>query len=379
MSDSDDNKKEIPEDAASEEVVDQTPGTETPEDENGPVNVGHQDNDLHLDTVKRFMIGSFAVTLAFFVLMLGVHRFYKSAFTKDRGVATEETRQIAQKGDALLQTQPLVDLQEYNEIEEERLNTTEDAGAHAVIPVEAAKQLMLKEQAFPTPTPEKAEVAQSTSPMVAPMDDEPADESPAPAKTQTASKSASKPEPKPSAPVAAEPEEVDPAMVDAGKKIWEANCITCHTGKKGAIGPNILKAYGTMRQLENGESILMDDYYVINSMNNPMEHIAKGYQPVMMSFKQNLTDKQKQQVTAYLRSMGKPIPKPAPAEEEVKEEEAETPAPEPAKEESAPAPKPTPAREVTPPAPAPTPAPESPAPEPKPAPKPETPSGAIFV
>ncbi|MDA3873848.1 MAG: cytochrome c, partial [Kiritimatiellae bacterium] len=318
MSESDNNKKDLPEDATTEEVVDQATDTGTPEDENGPVNVGHQDNDLHLDTVKRFMIGSFAVTLAFFVLMLAVHRFYKSAFTKDRGVATEETRQIAQKDNALLQTQPLVELDEYNAIEEERMNTTADAGGHAVIPVEAAKQLMLKEQAFPTPTPEKAEVAQSTSPMVAPMEEEPTPETPAPAKTQTASTPAAKSAPKASAPVAAEPAKEDPAMIAAGKAIWEANCIVCHSGKKGAIGPNIHKAYGTMRQLENGESILMDDDYVINSMNNPMENVAKGYQPVMMSFKQNLTDQQKRQVTAYLRSMGKPSPKAAPAVEEVK-------------------------------------------------------------
>ncbi|MEX2606528.1 MAG: c-type cytochrome [Kiritimatiellia bacterium] len=372
MSESDENKKDIPEDTATEEVVDQTTGTETPEDENGPVNVGHQDNDLHLNTVKRFMIGSFAVTLAFFVLMLGVHRFYKSAFTKDRGVATEETRQIAQKGDALLQTQPLVDLKEYNEIEEGRLNTTADAGEHAVIPVEAAKQLMLKEQAFPTATPEKAERTPSTSPMVADMDEASTPEPAAPARTATASKAAPAPKAEASEPVSAESRKEDPAMIAAGKAIWEANCIVCHSGKKGAIGPNIHKAYGTMRQLENGESILMDDDYVLNSMNNPTEHIAKGYQPVMMSFKQQLTDQQKQQVTAYLRSMGKPVDKPAP-EEEVVEEEAPAPAPQPVRETPAPAP----AKEVTPPAP--TPAPKAPAPAPQPAPKPETPSGAIFV
>ena len=167
-------------------------------------------------------------------------------------------------------------------------------------------------------------------------------------------------------------------MIAAGKAIWEANCIVCHTGKKGAIGPNIHNAYGTMRQLENGESILMDDWYVINSMNNPNEHIAKGYQAVMSSFKENLTDLQKKQVTAYLRSMGKPIPQSAPAEEKP-EEEAPAPAPEPVREAPAPAPTPAPAREVTPPAPTPVPQAPAPAPEPEPAPKPEKPSGAIFV
>lgn len=57
---------------------------------------------------------------------------------------------------------------------------------------------------------------------------------------------------------------------------------------------------------------------MINSMNNPMEHIAKGYMPVMMSFKQSISDSDKKAVAAYLRSQGKEIMIPAPETESEK-------------------------------------------------------------
>ncbi|MGA0368478.1 MAG: c-type cytochrome [Kiritimatiellia bacterium] len=352
-------------------------------DPNGPVNVGHQDNDLDLKTVKKFLIGSFAVTIAFFILMLVVLKFYKGGFEKERGVATVEERQIPSKSDALLQTQPLVDLAEYNELEASRLQMTTNAVEHAVIPVEAAKKLMLQENAFPsvataetgthglssmiaTETP-----APSAPAMVESMVAESAPAAPAPAAAAEAAAPAPAPEPA-----------VDPAMVAAGKVIWETQCMAaCHTGKKGAIAPNIQKAFGTMRQIENHDPILMDEAYVLNSLNNPMEHIAKGYMPVMMSFKENLSSTEKDQVVAYLKSMGKPIVKAAPAPTPAPVAAPEpTSAPEPVQQEqtvpveTVPAPAPAPVLEPTP-APA-APAPEAPAPAPE---KPEQPSGVIFV
>lgn len=91
--------------------------------------------------------------------------------------------------------------------------------------------------------------------------------------------------------------------VAAGEQIWDTNCAAaCHTGKAGSIAPNIVDKFGTMRDLEDGEQILMDENYVRNSMNNPNEHIAKGYSPAMSSFKGVLTSTQMNQVIAYLKS-----------------------------------------------------------------------------
>ncbi|GEM_PF-1117183 len=287
---------------------DETPETapaaesESNADPNGPVNEDYTDSDIELGVVKKFVLGSFAVCLLFFVIMLGVHRMYRGSNIEEKGVATSEERQIPGEDDALLQTLPLEDKAEYLAHEAALLNTKTNAGVHAVIPVESAKQLML-EEGFP-----HSQVAE-TEPVP-----EAADEAPVAVETVVAANAtpevAAPAAPMAAAPVAEAPK-LDPEMVAAGKVIWETQCMAaCHTGKRGAIAPNIHKAFGTMRKLEGGEEILMDTAYVLNSMNNPNEHIARGYMPVMMSFKQNLTDLQKEQVAAYLQSMGKPIPVP---------------------------------------------------------------------
>jgi 2-oxoglutarate dehydrogenase E2 component (dihydrolipoamide succinyltransferase) len=329
-------------------------GHGAPVDPDQPVNADFKDNDIQLDTVRRFMFGSLGVTLVFFVLMLIVHRVYTGRFVSERG--TPEVRQIPTEG-PILQTQPLVDLAEYKALETERLNTTTNVGAHAVIPIEEAMRLMQEQGAFPTPE-SKPEVAVPTVPEEAPAVVPTEAPAPAPAMASAA----------PAAPAAPVLEPLDPEMIAAGEKIWERHCMVCHSGQANAIGPNIRNAYGTLRELEDHDPILMDDWYIRNSLNNPNEHIAKGYAGVMMSFKNVLTKKEKDQVIAFLRSEGV---QPEPAPEAVVEPEPE-PEPEPAPVPEAPAPSVEPAPAPAPvPAPAPAPAapaqPEAPA-EPEPAP-----------
>jgi cytochrome c oxidase subunit II len=97
--------------------------------------------------------------------------------------------------------------------------------------------------------------------------------------------------------------------VAAGQALWEVHCMAaCHTGKAGAIGPNIHHAFGSMRELESGESVMMDENYVRNSMLNPNDDIAKGYPAAMTSFKGTLNNTQMNQIIAYLKSVGGTTP-----------------------------------------------------------------------
>ncbi len=364
MSDAEHNEEASAEEVP-QETVQENHGHGAPVDPNEPVNPDFTDKDIHLDTVKKFMFGSLAVTAGFFVLMLVVHTFYKKAFIKERGTAAEVERQIPREDQALLQTVPLVDLAEYKELEAERLNMTTNAGVHAVIPVEDAMQLMVETNAFPVA--EKKEVAAVELPEAPLVEAAPVEVAALPAAVEVVTV------------------ELDPADIAAGKALWEAQCAAaCHTGKKGSIAPNIVKKFGTMRKLNNGEEILMDEWYVINSMNNPNEHVAKNYQPVMMSFKESLTDEQKHQIAVYLQSEGKPIPVAAPVEvaAPVVVEAPAAPAAAPVAPAAVPAqavpvpvqPAPVPVQPV--------PAPVQPAPAPaQPAPAPQAPAapGVIFV
>lgn len=347
-------------------------GHGAPVDPDKPVNPDFQDNDIQLDTVRRFMFGSIGVTLVFFVLMLIVHRIYSGSISKARG-GQPEVRQIPTQG-PLLQTQPLVDLAEYKALENDRLNALESDGPTARVPIEDAMRLMLEQGAFPGPSATaRAEPAPETpAPAVAQA---PAPV-PAPAATATAPAPAAAPAAPPPAAAAAA---FDAEMAAAGRVLWEQNCVVCHSGQPNAIAPDILHAFGTMRELENADPILMDEGYVINSLNNPNEHIAKGYMGVMTSFKNQFTRAQKNQIVEFLKSqavvplpgMEMAQPEPAPA--------VEAPAqPAPAAAEPAPAPAPAPAAAPQPPpAPAPEPAPApAPAPVPAPAPAPAAPTPA---
>lgn len=348
-------------------------GHGAPVDPDQPVNADFKDNDIHLDTVRKFMFGSLGVTLVFFVLMLVMHRILSGGNVKERGVATEETRQIPRQDQSLLQTNELVDLETYVRQERERLTTPQETeDGRRTIPVELLKQRMLDEGAFPTPEPgsQEAAIAQRRAPQAAPQSSRQSQPQP---ERQPAAETAATP----ATETAAEPQvaSLDPEMVDAGRKLWEIHCAAaCHTGKPGAIAPNILHAFGTMRELENADPILMDDWYVKNSMINPNEHIAKGYQPVMMAFKNVLSDRQLDQVVAYLKSEGinappirgeEPEAAPAPAEA-VSTPAAPEAAPAPAAPAQRPAPQPAPERPAPRPEPAPAPAPAEPAQEPAP-------------
>lgn len=110
--------------------------------------------------------------------------------------------------------------------------------------------------------------------------------------------------------------------IGAGEQLWQVECAsTCH-GQNDALYPNIERAFGTMRKLEDGSEILMDDNYVKNSMINPGEHIAKGYGNNMTPFGEKLTNTQMNQIIAYLKSQA-PAPVAAPAATEEATEETE--------------------------------------------------------
>ncbi len=337
----------------SESPVEHTPtpsahGSHGPVDPNQPVNPDFTDRDIHLDTVRTFMFGSLAVTVVFFVLMLAVHALYKKSFLEKRGLP--EVRQIPRTDQAILQTKPLEGKLEYLELENSRLTVATNVGPHAVVPPEAAMRILLEEGAFPTPTPPPVAAAETLS-------------SPLPPPEPVASPVVSVPSPPPASvqeEVVAPPAPAlwDPAQVAAGKALWEAQCmLACHTGKKGAIAPNIQHAFGSMRKLEGGGEILMDEAYVVNSMRNPQQHIARGFLPIMTAFGDTLTPAQMKDIAAYLASQGTPIPVEKPVEP--------APAPEPTVAPAAPAPAPAPEPTVAQAAPAPAPAPE-PLPEPVP-------------
>ena len=101
--------------------------------------------------------------------------------------------------------------------------------------------------------------------------------------------------------------------VEWGKLLYERRgCKGCHSvdGSKMS-GPSYKDSYGVDRMLANGEKVAFDEAYVRESIINPKAKIAQGYQPVMPSFKGQLSDDDIYCLTEFIKSLSSSAPKSA--------------------------------------------------------------------
>lgn len=95
------------------------------------------------------------------------------------------------------------------------------------------------------------------------------------------------------------------SSVEFGARLYEQKgCNACHSidGSNG-IGPSFKAIYGRQSQFVDGSSVTVDDNYIRESIMDPMKHVVKGYQPVMPSFKGQVSDKQVDAIIDYLKSL----------------------------------------------------------------------------
>jgi len=90
-------------------------------------------------------------------------------------------------------------------------------------------------------------------------------------------------------------------MVSAGAKLYEQlACITCHgTGK----GPPFVELFGKPVKLSDGTTVIADEAYIRESILYPSAKIVAGYQPLMPTYKGQVTEVQLLQLVAYIRSL----------------------------------------------------------------------------
>lgn len=93
-------------------------------------------------------------------------------------------------------------------------------------------------------------------------------------------------------------------LVEIGQMVHKRLCVTCHTvnGEKNT-GPTWKDAYGTQIQLEGGKTVLMDENYILESIDAPAAKIHKGFENKMTPFKGQLSRDEVQGIMAYFRSL----------------------------------------------------------------------------
>jgi cytochrome c oxidase subunit II len=95
--------------------------------------------------------------------------------------------------------------------------------------------------------------------------------------------------------------------VEAGKDLFEnkLGCASCHAGGPQQRGAKLENLFGTDVKLTTGDTVKADENYIRNSILNPASQIVEGYQPIMPTFKGQVTEDQLNNLVAYIKSLSK--------------------------------------------------------------------------
>ena len=93
--------------------------------------------------------------------------------------------------------------------------------------------------------------------------------------------------------------------VEAGRDLFEnkLGCASCHAGGPQQRGAVLEGLFGSQVKLTNGQTVTADEEYIRNSILNPSSQIVEGYQPIMPTFKGQVTEEQLVQLIAYVKSL----------------------------------------------------------------------------
>ena len=97
---------------------------------------------------------------------------------------------------------------------------------------------------------------------------------------------------------------VDGELAQRGLSLaTEQGCVACHTldGSPG-IGPSWLGMYGKTETLIDGSTVLVDDDYIRESINNPGAKQVEGYQNLMIRY--FLSENEMEAVLEFARQLG---------------------------------------------------------------------------
>jgi cytochrome c oxidase subunit II len=98
------------------------------------------------------------------------------------------------------------------------------------------------------------------------------------------------------------------SMEMTGERLFQQfGCHTCHRSDTGARGPALAGIFGRQVRLQSGETVMVDESYVRESILQPNAKIVAGYQPLMPTFQGQISEAGLLQIIAYIRSLGRSL------------------------------------------------------------------------
>ena len=90
---------------------------------------------------------------------------------------------------------------------------------------------------------------------------------------------------------------------EAGAYVLEAQgCRACHRVGDGFRAPTLEDAFGRIVELADGGTTVADEAYIRESLLEPRAKVVKGYQPVMPSYRGQLTDLDIARIVAFMKA-----------------------------------------------------------------------------
>lgn len=93
--------------------------------------------------------------------------------------------------------------------------------------------------------------------------------------------------------------------VEMGKDLFEnkLGCASCHAGGANQRGAKLEGIFGKEVKFVGGGSTIVNDDYLRNSILNPAAQVVEGFQPIMPTFKGQVTEEQLNALVAYIKSL----------------------------------------------------------------------------
>ena len=104
-----------------------------------------------------------------------------------------------------------------------------------------------------------------------------------------------------------EAQEAAAGPVDGANVFASSGCAGCHSVAEGAaagIGPPLYASFGREERLVGGETLIIDENYLRESIENPAAKVVEGYGPIMPSYAGRLSEEELTALIVYLKELG---------------------------------------------------------------------------
>lgn len=99
------------------------------------------------------------------------------------------------------------------------------------------------------------------------------------------------------------------SMAGSGEELFgRLACDTCHRPDSAARAPILVGLYGKSVQMLDGSAAVVDDNYLRESILDPASRVVAGYNPIMPTFRGQITEEELHQLILYIRELGASAP-----------------------------------------------------------------------